>query len=92
MTIFFKGMTGFLQLTMLQLGGEKELLKKTDLKVVCRNPKSTIYISCLTGELGLCTTLLYRRLLLDQAGPHPHHLHHGPQVQKIGVHIVILLP
>ena len=40
MIILFEGMVQFLQLTMLQLGGEKELLKKTDLKVVCKNPKS----------------------------------------------------
>ena len=40
MIILFEGMVQFLQLTMLQLGGEKELLKKTDLKVVCKNRKS----------------------------------------------------
>ena len=43
----------------------------------------------LSGEPGLNTTLLYRRLLLDQVGPHPHNLHHGPQVQKIGLYLVI---
>ena len=80
LNILFEGMVGFLQLTMLQLGGEKELLKKTDLKVVCRNPKPSNYILCQLGEPGLDTTLLYCRFLLDQAGPHPHHLHYGPQV------------
>ena len=40
MIILFEGMVQFLQLTMLQLGGEKELLKKTELKVVSKTPKS----------------------------------------------------
>merc|ERR1712004_745687 len=46
--IFGGGMVQFLQLTLLQLGGEKELLKKTDLKVNL----ASIPLCCIAGFPG----------------------------------------
>jgi len=63
--IFGGGMVGFLQLTMLQLGGEKELLKKTDLKVNL----GSIPLCCIAGfswtklDLTPTTFTMVRRLV-----------------------------
>jgi len=65
--IFGGGMNQFLQLTMLQLGGEKELLKKTDLKVNL----GSIPLCCISGfsftKLNLTpTTFTMVRRLVNQ--------------------------
>jgi len=65
--IFGGGMVQFLQLTMLQLGGEKELLKKTDLKVNL----GSVPLCCIGGfswtKLNLTpTTFTMVRRLVNQ--------------------------